>query len=183
MFCKHIQSKRRLRRTSQPTPSVIFIFRTSKFHVSLLLITSFLVLVAIPNLIDSLLRLNDKQPGYALLLYIGVSNSLSDTVDFVIYVLMYKPPRTLLLAKVATVRRWFDSKLHGMSNDGGGGGGDHCVVMRLRNSHVITTSSSNNIHLSIYSTWQTEAVNLTLYSTTTPVDISEETHRSLLTFT
>ena len=147
MFCKHIQSKRRLRRTSQPTPSVIFIFRTSKFHVSLLLITSFLVLVAIPNLIDSLLRLNDKQPGYALLLYIGVSNSLSDTVDFVIYVLMYKPPRTLLLAKVATVRRWFDSKLRRMSNDGGGGGGgDHCVVMRLRNSHVITTSSSNNIH-------------------------------------
>ena len=85
MFCLYVKSKRSI------TPShlsLLQVFRGSKFYVSLLLISSFLVLMVVPFLVLSS-SWNILSPTTALVLEIMTYSS--DTVDFLIYVFIYQP--------------------------------------------------------------------------------------------
>ena len=105
MFLKYIKSRRSSMSTHQ---SKFFLFRTSKFYVSLLLITSFIILSVIPSLIMSSSPIDESLNNNYL--YLEITSVLSDTVDGVIYVLLYAPVRTILKMKVISIYNWCTSR-------------------------------------------------------------------------
>ena len=89
MFAFYVRSRRSSSTDSSDTNLSTFrLFRRSKFHTSVLLVSSFLVFLLIPTMIITIT--NRKLPTVVLgMLYFSMS--LSDTVDFFIYVFIYRP--------------------------------------------------------------------------------------------
>lgn len=84
MFTRYIRSKRL---STSSHLSSLQLFRRSKFYVSVLLITSFMFLMVIPyGILASRGNLSVE-----VRLVLNILNILSDTTDFVIYVMIYEP--------------------------------------------------------------------------------------------
>ena len=89
MFVRYIHSKRSSCSTEEECSQTTFqLFRRSKFYISLLLITSFLIFMLIPIMIMTI-KLGKLPEVVSLILVTFIS--LSDTVDFIIYVFIYRP--------------------------------------------------------------------------------------------
>ena len=84
-------------RSSSTHLSVLHLFRNSKFYVALLLISSFLVLSVLPQLVKSAMVLKILAFDETLKWTANVAFYLSDTADGVIYFLFYAPVRKLIL--------------------------------------------------------------------------------------
>ena len=98
MFVEYSRSRRSA--SSSPTHLSNFqLFKKSKFYVSVLLISTFLILMVIPY---GFLILTKKGR-----LLINVLNMLSDTTDFVIYVVIYEPVYGTLKRYVNSTCRLF----------------------------------------------------------------------------
>ena len=91
MFCIYVNSTRRSRVSSQLT--TFGIFRRSKFYVALLLITSYLLFTVIPYLILATSWRYLSTPVWRLL---ETLIPASDTVDFFIYLFLYRPVYKIL---------------------------------------------------------------------------------------
>ena len=89
MFAFYVRSRRSSSTDSSDTNLSTFrLFRRSKFYTSVLLVSSFLVFLLIPTMVITIT--NRKLPRVVLgMLYLFMS--LSDTVDFFIYVFIYRP--------------------------------------------------------------------------------------------
>ena len=97
-------------RSSSHRHSIWYTFVQSKFYVAVLLISSFLVLVAVPRITVSVMWMIHTFQTYQewntfiamnrILIY---SFFISDTVDGFIYILLYNPVRSLLKSKVRAV--------------------------------------------------------------------------------
>ena len=118
MFVAYYKSGKHSERLSAER-SMIQTFLNSKFYISILLITSFLILTVIPNLINSFCN-PDPMSAHPVDLYIytRLAMCLSDTVDNVIYILSYKPVRHKLKDSFTSV--FHSLKNFGGSNSGGG---------------------------------------------------------------
>ena len=92
MFVSYIRSRRRTISVSptddESQPSTFQLFRRSKFYISLLLITSFLVFMLIPWMI---LTITEENLPPLVVMVLVLSTSFSDTLDFFIYVFFYRP--------------------------------------------------------------------------------------------
>ena len=77
-------------------------FMKSNFYISILLISSFLILTVLPNLINSYFY--SKPLAWILYQYTVPLIYLSDTVDNIIYVLLYKPVRNVVKEKLLSLR-------------------------------------------------------------------------------
>ena len=97
MFLKFARS----RRNTAPHSSLFNIFINSRFFVSLLLISSFLLLTVIPTLIRSFMFLTGNRISKQIYLYVNVSARLSDFIDAIIYIFLQPDIRKLLLIKLS----------------------------------------------------------------------------------
>ena len=66
-------------------------FRQSKFHISLLIVTSFLLLTVVPCIVYFVVHASGHHLNIFGEYYIFISMTLSDTVDAIIYVLVSNP--------------------------------------------------------------------------------------------
>ena len=94
MFIVYAKSRRQL----QQAPESLFrTFINSSFYISVLLITSFLVLTVVPFLVNihyDRLKVHMAEP---VMNYVSSSLHLSDVVDAVIYILLYRPVRNMMI--------------------------------------------------------------------------------------
>ena len=94
MFAVYAKSRRQL----QQAPESLFrTFINSSFYISVLLITSFLVLTVVPLLVNihfDRLKVEMEEP---VMNYVYSSLHLSDVVDAVIYILLYRPVRSMMI--------------------------------------------------------------------------------------
>ena len=100
--------------------SSITIFRRSKFFVAVLLVTSFLILLVLPNLLRTICtmsscRLVPENGGFNF--YFSISVSISDSVDGLIYVMFYAPVRNVFRRKLNAVLRFCNQKISAASGD------------------------------------------------------------------
>ena len=102
MFSVYVRSRRRLQTTPE---SVLTAFVNSNFFTAVLLITSFLILMVTPALIHAYYDFTAKEMSVPLYTYIYASVYLSDLVDAIIYVLLYKPVKNILGTKLTRFRR------------------------------------------------------------------------------
>ena len=101
MFVVYARSKRNLQRNPE---SICTTFVNSNFFISVLLITSFMILMVAPTLVHSYYDIVGKPMGEAVYTYVYTSWYVSDLVDAIIYVLLYKPVRSLLRANFTSIR-------------------------------------------------------------------------------
>ena len=90
MFCLYVKSKRSLAPSHM---TLVQAFRGSKFFVSLLLILSFLFLMVIPFIV---LANTWKVLSPTATLFLEILTYSSDTVDFLIYVFIYRPVTSIM---------------------------------------------------------------------------------------
>ena len=95
MFTKFVSSQRLVSQNDEQE-SLFTIFRNSKFYISILLISAFLLLTVIPGLIIAVLKLTKFSGSDSFYLYTTISFCLSTTVDAIIYTFMKDDVRTLL---------------------------------------------------------------------------------------
>ena len=105
MFCMFVRSRRRCSSTLQKQ-SVLQMFARSKFYVAVLIMTTFLILQVIPGILILWVDLQWSKIFISVILA-----SFSYTVDGIIYILMYKPVRNLLISKAITIHRIWKSKV------------------------------------------------------------------------
>ena len=101
MFFKFVQSRRLTmpRDTDAPQETLFHIFVNSRFFISVMLISSYIILAVIPIVIRSLYAINNL-PTY-LHIYTIISITLSDTADAVIYIFMDRQVRKFLWQNVS----------------------------------------------------------------------------------
>lgn len=111
MFKKFVRSRRSVS-TISINSSGFQLFQTSKFYISVLIITSFLLLAVIPNILTSICTYFEIEYTTGVFVYVSISESLSDTADGVIYVFMYKPVRAILTKKTNSIAMWCAQRFH-----------------------------------------------------------------------
>lgn len=99
IFVKYASSRREVCSDARQD-SMFTIFRKSRFHTSIFLITSFLVLTVIPGLINSILHMSGHIRPESFVLYFTVSLHLSLTSNALIYIFLQGSVRKLLLEKL-----------------------------------------------------------------------------------
>ena len=100
--------------------SSITIFRRSKFFVAVLLVTSFLILLVLPNLLRTICTMSNcglvpENGGFNF--YFSISVSISDSVDGLIYVMFYAPVRNVFRRKLNAVLRFCNQKISAANGD------------------------------------------------------------------
>ena len=82
-------------------------FRHSKFYTSAIIVSNFMLLIAIPDIVfTAYLHISTSPPPFVAIVVLTLMNLLSDLCDFVIYVFIQKQVRDLLLKKIfACVKR------------------------------------------------------------------------------
>ena len=90
IFLKYTRSKRSI---SHSHLSSFQLFKKSKFYVSVLLITTFLLLQVIPY---GILIIKGDHLHDVVKMVLNILSEISDTTDFLIYVFMYEPVYNLL---------------------------------------------------------------------------------------
>lgn len=103
MFYKFISSRRKTRRPQPNENTIRHAFRHSKFFVSIMLITSFLILMVIPFSAITLLMKKKLVTEYKK--HMDFSVLLSDTMDGLIYVFLIPSVRKLFWKKLSSVYR------------------------------------------------------------------------------
>ena len=107
MFLKFLSSSRNTStRNKRSKHTILYTFRHSKFFISVMLVSTFLVLMVIPNLINTVLKISgnvDTTIANSLDLCINVCVALSDTADGLIYVFLQAPVKRLLFRKLTIV--------------------------------------------------------------------------------
>ena len=107
MFFKFVQSRRLTmpRNPDAPQETVFHIFVNSRFFISVMLISSYIILAVIPLVIRSFYTTNNL-PTY-LNIYVNISLMLSDSADAVIYIFMDRTIRKIWRQKFSmfTCRR------------------------------------------------------------------------------
>ena len=93
MFVIFVKSRRRISSMHQP---VLYLIRSSKFYIALLLILSFLLLSVLPQLIKSGMVLHIIEYNHTLKWVLNIAFFFSDTADGIIYFIFYSPIRKLL---------------------------------------------------------------------------------------
>ena len=101
LFVIFLRSKRRTNFSHQSSFSIL---THSNFHVAMLLVASFLVFQGIPGIMWVYVRLTQKDINALALIHLLLIFT-SDTVDAVIYILMYAPVRRLLITRLTTLFR------------------------------------------------------------------------------
>ena len=118
MFTIFVRSRRSTCSTEEGTVqrSLLYWFRHSKFYVSVILVTSFLLFSVIPYILTSYTEIlsytvDDLGDWHVLVFAAFLSSYLSDTTDAIIYFVMYPPIRRLLFDRTHKVRKtiksWF----------------------------------------------------------------------------
>ena len=104
MFRRYFNSRRRFPhpKSNGAEKSIIYIFRNSRFFVSILVISSFLILMVIPSLIQSFSHITKTTLPEYLTLVIYISIVLSDTADGIIYVFMQESVRKFLFQRLSS---------------------------------------------------------------------------------
>ena len=100
MFRKLVHSQRyfaRRRNEKIPQVSLLKIFINSRFFISGLLVSSYLILTVIPSLTRSIHYIAGYKVPYSLTLFYLISTRLSYTVDGIIYTFLQKSIRDLLM--------------------------------------------------------------------------------------
>ena len=105
MFLRFAQSRRATTQTDSDSPqqSLMSIFLNSRFFVSIMLVTSYLIFMIIPSLIRTFYYIADAHMPHILFDYINISVTLSDTADGIIYIFMDRSVRKLLLKKLSSL--------------------------------------------------------------------------------
>ena len=106
MFFKLVASKRTLSAqmdTDAPQLSLLSVFRNSRFFISLLLISSFIVFNVVPALINSFHFFTGRRIPTEIVFYTHCSVALSDTVDASIYIFLFQPVRKLLYKNITSL--------------------------------------------------------------------------------
>ena len=101
IFAVFVRSRRRSTLSQQ---SLFQFFTRSNFYAALLLISTFVVLQGIPGIMWVYMILRQDYNN-TLVYFITILLSLSDTVDGIIYILLYSPVRNALLAKTTVFHR------------------------------------------------------------------------------
>ena len=83
--------------------TLFHIFKQSHFGMSLLLISSYLILLVIPSLIKPFYYITQTTQPPEYRLYQSISVRLSDTADAMIYVFISPAARKLLLQKISSL--------------------------------------------------------------------------------
>ena len=83
--------------------TLFHIFKQSRFGISLLLISSYLILLVIPVLITPFCLITQTTLPRGYILYRRISVALSDTADAMIYVFISPAARKLLLHKIISL--------------------------------------------------------------------------------
>ena len=107
MFNRYTKSSRS---ASSSQLTTFQIFKRSKFYVSILLLTSFLLLMVIPSILHTLFD-SILIDSVVLINLCTILSILSDSADFVIYIFFYDPVYSFLKMAFAFVRRTSTSKL------------------------------------------------------------------------
>lgn len=100
IFSRYVTSRRLVSHTER-NESMLQIFRNSKFYVTILLISSFLVLTVIPGSILSIFAYTNIEVSESFYVYTTVSFCLSTTADVIIYLFMHKTVRKVCLQKLS----------------------------------------------------------------------------------
>ena len=107
MFMKYLKSKRIFQQPDSTSLSARKIFLRSRFFISVLLISSFLVLTVIPTLVCNIWALTSphtfrmtNEPARIFMIYTNVSIRLTHTIDAVIYIFLQPRVRRLLIQKI-----------------------------------------------------------------------------------
>lgn len=95
--------------------TLLQIFRHSKFFVSILVITSFLLLMVIPSLIHSLSKMSGYDMPQKVVFFTFISVTLSDTADGLIYIFLQKSVRSLLFSESGVKFPSFELNVRKMS--------------------------------------------------------------------
>ena len=108
IFYKYLQSQRNMLINNAKSLSVWQMFRTSKFFISVLLVSSFFVFWVVPTLIVNIYGLmseeNKSLTNYALTNYVNVSYIISDLVDGIIYVFLRPSVQKELMNQFSNAR-------------------------------------------------------------------------------
>lgn len=78
--------------------SAFNVFRHSRFYVSVLIVTSFLVLFVIPDLVATCMNFRKNRSEF-LLIVLFICNGVSDFCNAVVYIFIQRPVKRLLLKK------------------------------------------------------------------------------------
>ena len=103
MFMKYARSKRNSTQTfsNSVEAPLLQIFINSRFFISLVLISTYLILTVIPSLTRTIHYLAGYKVPYSLTFSYLISTRLSYTVDGCIYTFLQKSVRDILLAKIS----------------------------------------------------------------------------------
>ena len=111
IFIVYVRSRRRSTAAQLSVPQL---FTRSRFSVALLLVSSFLLLTVVPELVYFTMSLKKFRMDFDILFFI-IPN-VSDTTDAFIYIIMYAPIRKLLISNLRRVLMWFESDDRRSSN-------------------------------------------------------------------
>lgn len=106
MFSQFFTSSRVTQRNRTASQSsIMYTFSQSKFFMSLIIITAFLVLMVIPGLIATIKILHGKPLERWYQIYLNISVTLNDTADGLIYVFFQPDVKRLLITKIGELCR------------------------------------------------------------------------------
>ena len=103
LFYKHVKSQKMQERdctTNSNNTSLISVFRKSKFYISILLITSFIIFFVIPDIIFTFAAIIPNNITKGLIMANAIPVLLSDLFDAWIYIFMQQAVRKLFCQKI-----------------------------------------------------------------------------------
>ena len=112
IFSEYKKSKRRIKMSSTVEQlSTAQIFRQSRFYVAILILLSFLLFMVVPQFIIALMNLLSCKISENYDDYLCISETLSDTVDGIIYVFLQPKIRKMLLKNIRhMIGKFFQSE-------------------------------------------------------------------------